>query len=448
MATYHDRLREAAEEYRRLQNPDDGWGLRPGQASSIVNTAEVLAIFAASRLSASNSSVLRAIDYLVQAVRTHPAAKEDGGRGRRPRYVSFGLLGLTEYRPTITGKVRDAVAHCYRWLEQTKTADGWPEEVGGADPAGLPSLPQTATATVALARVEPLGRLVQAGRDAVLREQLASGAWPQTRTSTRPGPSNTALAVLALTDADDSASRLAVTRGKNWLLENRAAWERQVEADPDALGTSWLHMTFSLGLRACLAAGVKPWDPRLAVAIDFLDELWSAGARQWREGAEDANPSVRGSYGAVLGYEGMKESFGSLDPLELLVRTAARRRTRAGPLPPGMRLRILGRPYASVEDASGFGATIDLGNRWRIVRELAVHGAAGHGTMSRGDFVELCGVEKDSSLRSLLSRLNTHVERETGGRVPKLVEGTGDAGYRLVLADVVVEREAAVPNTP
>ncbi|MGK5558072.1 hypothetical protein ACSNOI_41360, partial [Actinomadura kijaniata] len=155
LTEFEQRVAVAARTLLGSQGHDGGWGLTLTSVSSIVNTAEVLAILHAADVA--GTAARRGVEFLCGAVADHCRPRQAGGRGENTRFVVFALQGLLE-NPVFLAHppVPAAIEWCVGWLEGHRVEHGWPE-VAGIDDT---SLHQTALAVSSLARLrERLGEL-------------------------------------------------------------------------------------------------------------------------------------------------------------------------------------------------------------------------------------------------------------------------------------------------
>ncbi len=303
------RLRRTAEIYLSQIRPDGGWGLSPGQASSLVNTAEVLTVLEAGGIPYEHEGVQRGLGYLSANLEPHLL---DADRGPRTRYVAFVLLGLIEYPQART---RPDVAGCIEfardWLaNNNQTEGGWSSE------AGQPALSLFATcmSISALARSGPDHPTIAEGVQCLSEFSLSASTWPLAVGFPQPSPAVTGLAALALFDAGQPA---AAKKASRWLSARSGQWSNRTEDARDELGTPWRHMSFGICARAVLRSGIPLYDPELRPTLLHLDSLWSQREGMWSDGAPEGHLTVRGAYAAALLYQELRQSMLTIDPLSL-----------------------------------------------------------------------------------------------------------------------------------
>ena len=314
MTGYVQQLEAAVEGFTDSQREDGGWGVRKRTPSSIVNTAEVLAVLRAGGVAADNQVVSDAIEFLLKAVPEHWL---DPNRGKHTRYPTYGLLGLTEFLDvSMDSRVQDGVAKCLQLLEEqqrtTKSGISWPDE-----PTQLEgTIFATSMAMVALTRARVRSDWVSGAGDWLAAERVGdSPAWAM-GWSGQPNPAMTALAVLGLSA---SARHLRLARAGGQHLAKNPIWTRRVDRDDSVQSARWTHFTYSLALRACLrTSAVPPESPVVADTLAYVHRLWLSTDAQWREGENDV-PSVRGTYHAVLANEAVREALAQrMDPRDMM----------------------------------------------------------------------------------------------------------------------------------
>ena len=419
MGAYHERLRVAADRVVELQDPEDGgWGASSGQRSSVVNTAEGLVVLRAAGLPYSAGPVRRAIEFLCEAITTHPVPGTEGGRGEWTRYVTYGLLGLTEYDDWGRDETsRNAIKAGVTWLRSHTCDGGWGARAGDT----VMSLFHTAQALRALERLGVKGGLVTTARLQLRKAQLEGRAWPNSLASAEPSAPKTALAALALADGDEPD--LAATRSAaEWLLDQRSAWQQTVHTDPDMEGVRWTHMTFALGAQACLAAGMSPSAALLVDTVRHLDSLWDRGRRMWREGPDRRlHPAgIIPSAAVVQTYEAFSAALARKDPTEVLPAAASPRDAEE------FHLVLLPSQAVALRREDGEERSLPLGARGRfIIDQLVSSGTPGQlPGLSRHDLDTAYGY-KAGSLDRAVRRINELARHKVG--IDPLIEVTRTA---------------------
>jgi hypothetical protein len=433
---YGERLEKAAERYKTIQkdHPRKAWGAIKEGRASIPNTAEVLAILRCAGTDYKSEAVQHGLQYLATRVFIHPRPMDEN-RGRWPftRFLVYGLIGLTQWsqwrqddtpRPeTDLGRrsvtMPEAVAHCVSWLYEHREGAGWPDRADVRQCSVL----QTSTAILALSRIGALPDEVRAARDLLAEVQhRRHGSWPElvAKGAYRQAgsPPHTALAVLALYSGNSDHRRCA-ERGRDWLLTNAGQWERATHVEQNEGAESWIHMTFALGLRACLHAGADPLSPVLRPSIDFLDQLWVDDVHEWRAG-DGGRPTVFGSHAVVLAYEELKRAQRRVDPgvFFSLVRAGLAVEKQARDY---YRLRFGESAITIVDSQTGdeFPA-IEFGEqRWKLVRRVADLQYRRRSPKNPVPLTDLADLSKDT--RTMIRRINQDVSDATGGRLHRLI---------------------------
>jgi hypothetical protein len=365
MSNYQAQLQMVVDALRARQRSGSGphaggWGalLEPEAPSSIVNTAEALRVFALAGVSADDDSLTRGLRYLREKVKLHPAANgsHPEARGPKARYAAFGLMGLTSYsRPIEDLEHARAIATSVQWLERhvlqerldpEQSGRGWSEHPGRSEVSVL----STSIAARALDQVPADIPGVSGSRalasDARRRlRSLARGdqrqRWWPARTSCEEslgeeaaGAAVTALAVLALAGGGPLSQGYA-RGGIRWLLAHPERWQQQREPEENVPDANWVHASCPLCLGAVLApcGGVDPEREELALAISYLDQLWSVREKEWRHGHPAAEVSTSADLHAASAIRAMRRAWRGFDPVEHVLK--GRRAGKKPPLPGG-----------------------------------------------------------------------------------------------------------------
>jgi hypothetical protein len=398
------RVALAATRYANRRNPDFGWGAFELSESSIVNTAEVLAILRTAGHACTEDVVADAITFLCAAVEEHPKPRDEGGRGPFARYSTFGLLGLTEFLAALQrADVRRAIGVCQEWLLAHRLPNGgWAEHV---DDDRLSAF-QTATAIIGLCRLDPRDSLVDEAVGALL--ELRRGvAFPVNDRERDPSVPHTALATIALYVAGRDNDALAAAR---WLMRHPARWVHEVDEDNNVPGSPWRHMTFALVLRALVVTGAaQPTDSLLRPTITLLDALWSTSANEWLDGdLRHKTTSVRGSYAAVLAQRALARAAGTaaVDDLSALAEPAEGAQLelpgRTDRMP---RLTIIDKTRIALRFGDGSSVTVPLTRAQREVVDALRNAPDGERIEQLAATV---GIKVDS-MRTRCDRLNAHL---------------------------------------
>lgn len=328
-STFRDHLYEAIDRYRELQSPEDGgWpeDRFPGAARSIVNTVETLVVFAGAGVRYEDPVVQRGLSYVAENVQLHygPEDDETGTRGERVRYLAFALWGLSIFDEAIHDPTWEpARRFCVLRLlesrldrEENYHTGGWGEKPDDADLSVL----TTSVAVQGLERICRSSELFELADPLVIRARKAiaslavngraSTYWSQTAyDERRPCASTTARAVLALAQGTATEQNLA-SQGAVWLMAH-PSWMGETEEDQRPPGAHWTEMSFSLGVRAVIAAyrarRLTPAD--LSAVADQIDRLWSPEAREWSHGSVDTKGSPSGSSAVVLAAQALRDAW-------------------------------------------------------------------------------------------------------------------------------------------
>lgn len=333
---YEGQKLDAARRLIELQNPDGGWALSPYGASSLVNTAEVLAVLAAAQ--ARGEAFDNGARYLSGAVWQHFGEQTEGNfsvRGPNLRYITFTLEGLS-YAPEAVF-APDGQRVINRALEVFA-----PSMSGNALVANWkhrqPSYHQSARALTALSKIIHLDvedRLDPALRNRALQlcvrlarflldEQQPDGAWKLTSQSLPDelSPAKTAVAATALgyfrlltrDPRVDEARRSAA----EWLLEKDVRWRTKREQDDQELGSSWEFLAYAECLRPVVSLGEEA-TVQVRRSWNFLVRLWSEEQQLWAEpsGSGLGNATIRAAFHTVMAFESAIPTSAVLTPPEI-----------------------------------------------------------------------------------------------------------------------------------
>jgi hypothetical protein len=412
-----DRLRAAAEHYATAANPDGGWGAFPESASSIVNTAEVLALLRTAGFRPSHRTVDRAVRYIADAASAHFRPKAEGGRDPHIRFLSFGLLGLTEYPAfLVDAHVRGGIDFCCERLQrQVLRAGGWP---GTAGERQL-SVFQTTTAIIALAGIGAHPKLVARGADALLKLRDRDGAL---RAQSRRGPASVPHTALGAIGLYHAGREREAARAARWLYARPAEWQEETHKDGAVRGAGWVHMTFGLATQALLLTGVATYyDEPVAHAVDFMDRLWLDDACEWRDGDVDSDQtSVRATYAVALSYRELARNAGvlTIDAARESPEPTpphAKRRFERPALESGLVVQVAASPNIMIGPVGERGVAIRLGDaEWRIVKAAVEQGAFERPIAVQEAADALYPDSKDNmgTLERTCRRLNTKVRKK------------------------------------
>lgn len=285
---YHQDLISAAKWIASIQRDDGGWGLAPGQASSLVNTAE--ALYVLRRAGGFETEISDGLNYLQKNVFDHLKK-----RGARVRYVAFSLSAFADNR---SPALEDIISKCCDWLEHAKNRDnGW-----GTEKSQTPSeLFPTFLAIWSLQTARFPEDKIEPSLHWILSRATSSG-W-----SIQPnhGPSYvaTAYALLCLEPSkykDDEK----VKKGRDFLLQIKQ-WSMEEEV---IAGTVWKHCPYAWAISALVMYDVNPYAPVIAEGIRYINSM-KAGAGGWIETSVPEGKTVRAQYWAVMALDSVYRSF-------------------------------------------------------------------------------------------------------------------------------------------
>lgn len=297
---YYEDLALSSQWLASIQREDNGWGLAPGQASSLVNTAE--AIYVLSRAGDYKTEITKGLQFLENNVFDHLQT-----RGPRVRYVAFTLIALAQSSQADKGNLVD---QCCAWLEGARNPDnGWGVEAKQDSDLFPTSLAIWSLQSVAFParKLDPsLQWLLARAHDAGWSLNAAQGI----------SPVATAYALLCLAHSDYSTHD-RVRAGKEYLLQTRY-WGIDKEV---ILGTVWEHCTFAWAIPALLALDENPYATTIAEGVRYINKLKSRHGG-WNETEGDTGRTVRAQFWSVLALDAILKSF---DPAKHVLRIDAER---------------------------------------------------------------------------------------------------------------------------
>ena len=271
-------LQEASAWLLRHQREDEGWGATPGQASSLVNTAEALYVLAAA--GCRDPAVSGGISFFRKNLQRHLAE-----RGPRTRFVALPLFTLLYCFPDADSQLITVLADILLQGRNVDSAWGFDLSDHCSD------LFSTYLAVEAL-------RLAPGFED----EIAAAGRWVVSRTGATGWPMHegqsysltaTAYAVQVLHHARLEAAP-AYRAGRELLL-GAVSFENE---DSVISGTVWTHCRATAVIRALTLTGVEPFHPALAEAIRSLNKRMIVG-QGWGETAGANAPTIRSQFWAT-----------------------------------------------------------------------------------------------------------------------------------------------------
>lgn len=432
---YRDQLADAARNLLEIQNPNKGWGLRPGSESSLVNTAEALNVIKAAGLE-TDPRARAGVAFLIRALKVHyrPQSEdvERPARGLNLRYLSFSADGLVTV-PDIafSDDGIEALKFCIEGLLAAR------QPGGGllAKPDGkVVSYHQTARALISMSKllvtpgVDALpGALLRSARKIaddsaayLAREQDEdTGAWraapigDMSLSAAKTAISNTGLGYYRLLpEIPDYRERQR--RASGWLLANYSKWLSAKSDDPQEAQTSWEHLDYAEVPRGIASGRDGAW-PDLERSWKFMLRQWSEPELLWSEpSVGTGNVTVRAAYHTVMAFE------------SALPRTRVTVPPPIGPAPFGA--------LKSVEaSSSARGKFVMAGSEGSLVVELSetmdelLRVLLDHPDgISAKDLAANTG--KDVRVISgYVGRLNAAIQKATAGVVTKVVVGVASA---------------------
>ena len=302
---YFVQLAGAAKWLLENRNPDGGWGMVPGQPSSMVNTAE--ALYVLQRAGAPTSDCAPSIEYMKGSLDEHLR-----DRGKRVRYVALPLLTLAECFPNTERRFQRKAAE---WLVRARNADqGW----GEVERNGQSDIFSTYLAASALnAAAWNRAKDVTAAADWMLREHSAEGWSLHAQQSYSATATAYAVAVLAMAGLSD---RPSYQQGRELLLANDS-WDNE---EVVIAGTKWLHSKPTAIIRALVQSETDILHPTVAEAVrSFQRRITPEG---WTEKESENTPTIRSQYWATYGLDPIIRHF---DPSIVIPRIDAMRQQGA-----------------------------------------------------------------------------------------------------------------------
>jgi hypothetical protein len=285
---YHQELANSARWIASIQQEDNGWGLAPGQGSSIVNTAE--ALYVLNRAGGFNPEIAKGLDYIQRNVFEHVKS-----RNPRTRYVSYSLLAFADNR---IDSLEKSIAECCNWLLKARNTDnGWSTESGKTPSELFP----TFLALWSLQAASWPEKELEPSLHWILSRAGDVGWSLQPNYS--PTPVATAYALLCLS-ASKYRDDQRVLAGKNFLLQNKQ-WEVQEEV---IVGAVWKHCPYAWVIPALIRYGEDPYSIVIAEGIRYINSLKSESGG-WTETQPAEGKTVRAQYWSVLALDSVFRSF-------------------------------------------------------------------------------------------------------------------------------------------
>jgi hypothetical protein len=313
-------------------------------------------VFALAGVRPDDEWLVRGIDYLQQKIALHPshAGSHAEARGAKPRYLTYGLMGLTAYGMPVEEVAHSAaIAKCVEWLARHGLDEGADVDTEGQGWAEHPHLQRVSILSTSIA-ARALDRVPAGTPDADNARELVSHArrrlrrlargdarrrwWPtradigETVGDDCAGSAVTALAVLALAEGGPTSQAYA-RAGVRWLLDSVERWQQGREPEENVPDANWIHVSCAICLSAVLVqcAGIDSETHSLAVPISYLDRLWHDDAGEWRHGHPAADISTSADLHAAAAIRAMRRSWRGFDPVHHLL-GGRRRQTTLAPI--------------------------------------------------------------------------------------------------------------------
>lgn len=284
---YHKDLAITCQWLASIQRPDHGWGLAPGQASSLVNTAE--AVYVLTRASGYDTLIRKGLGFIESNVFKHIEQN-----GPRIRYVAFSLAAMAEHPNLVSSELFE---RCCKWLEDTRNTDnGWGAEAG-QDSELFP----TCLSIWALQKARwPESKLDPSLQWLLSRAHNAGWALDSAQGLS---PVATAYALVCLAQSD-YREHDRVRAGKEYLLQTRH-WGMEEEVTS---GTVWKHCTYAWVIPALLALDENPYSTTIAEGVRYINSLKSRHGG-WNETENDKGRTVRAQFWSTLALDSIFRSF-------------------------------------------------------------------------------------------------------------------------------------------
>ena len=302
---YHKELKLAADWIASIQQDDFGWGLAPGQASSLVNTSE--ALYVLKRTNGYQAQIIKGLDYLKRNTFKHIKTRKP-----RIRYVAFSLLAFTDNR---SSEFESSISECCNWLLKARNADnGWGTEAN----IGPSELFPTFLALWAMQTAGCSEELLEPSLQWILSKASEVGWCLRPKQSPSHVATAYALICLAHTKYSDD---IRVRKGKEFLLQT-TQWGPEEEV---IAGTVWKHSTVTWVIPALILHGENPYSTVIAQGIRYINlKLTQSGG--WSETTLPEGKTLRAQYWSVVALDAAYHAF---DPSIHILRIDAERAQEA-----------------------------------------------------------------------------------------------------------------------
>ncbi|MDI9312676.1 MAG: hypothetical protein QM535_20875 [Limnohabitans sp.] len=283
---YYKQLNKSAEWLVSIQNQTNfGWGLSPGQGTSIVNTAE--AVYVLSQTQSYHTEIKKGIDFIQSRLQI-----SIDKQGNRTRYVFFALLGLID---NLDKSDVNFVNKWSEWLIKARNKDGaWGHEANDEQSLLFP----TCMSLIILHRLNYKIQELETGYN-WLASKVTDLGW-SFGGSNQPSTTATAIAICALRNVRDADDPI-FEKPKIILLQNER-WATEREDHP---GTLWEHSSYMWIFPAMFKLEIDPYNKTIAEGVRHINEYNCNHG--WKE--PSGGVTVRGQFWAVVAFEAVHMAF-------------------------------------------------------------------------------------------------------------------------------------------
>jgi hypothetical protein len=283
--SYHLQLQNAAKWLAENRNPDHGWGLAAGQASSIVNTSEAIFVLDKAGKGEYRALIAEGLTFIETKTLTSVIANP------KTRYVYFALSICLDNLDKVN---HIFINNCANWLLAARNNDGaWGHSANDEQSALYP----TVMSTIVLVKLGHSKELESTCNWIVSKN--VNNSWSFNIVN-QPSLVATAQAMIALNLLKSDNSEL-INKSKELLL-SVSMWGGEAEDMP---GTSWIHCSQMWVFWALMQLGVDPYAKPIAQGVRELNKLNCDHG--WREPSKHL--TVRGLYWAVSAFNCLHQAY-------------------------------------------------------------------------------------------------------------------------------------------